>query len=324
MMRPRENACGLAETFVYARQGAPAHRSGSARAARTRSTGTASEVLHDARLPQPSPTAASVMVRRARRREPLAGEGVRHELGLGLSTCASATPTARRAKSCASRPTPPTTLPASRRGHDAKVQTCAAAPHRAARRVSKPRSKTARPSADAVANLARYLQQTGSDDPGRAPRQAARRARGGMAPTRREPAARRAARRRARRDDALRAQGRDAVPGRSRLADPARATCSPLVRHPSKRCRCSSASSPTRDEWLDAQQLKANLLRDLELPAAAVHVLEAAIARVGETPELLRALADIDNATGQQDAVGRRAPEGARAALRRRRARAAC
>jgi tetratricopeptide (TPR) repeat protein/transglutaminase-like putative cysteine protease len=157
------------------------------------------------------------------------------------------------------------------------------------------------PTAEAVANLARYLRQTGSDDPAerRAKQLAARAA--SMAPTvdNLQLAAQLAEERGETMRFALKAEalfpddpGSLILRAHVLAGGPAPEQALPLLER----------IEPDSDEWLDAQQLKANLLRDLELPEAAAHVIEAAIARVGETPALLRALADLDNATGRQDA----------------------
>ncbi|HEX2675501.1 MAG TPA: DUF3857 domain-containing protein, partial [Polyangiales bacterium] len=54
-------------------------------------------------------------------------------------------------------------------------------------------------------------------------------------------------------------------------------------------------------EWASAQILRSTILRDLQLPADALRVLQAAVAAVGETPQLMRQLASAYNSVGKQD-----------------------
>lgn len=58
----------------------------------------------------------------------------------------------------------------------------------------------------------------------------------------------------------------------------------------------------TDKAWIGAQRMRASILRELELPAAALHAIEQAIATAGETPQLLRELADAASAAGSRDA----------------------
>jgi tetratricopeptide (TPR) repeat protein len=55
--------------------------------------------------------------------------------------------------------------------------------------------------------------------------------------------------------------------------------------------------------WPAAQGLKAAVLRGLELPRTARAVVQSALREVGDAPQLLRQLADLDNAVGAPDAA---------------------
>ena len=298
IMRPRENACGLAETFVYADKARPLSLwIGSGGANKVYWNGE--QVFQDVAYRLPSPERSSVMVQ--------ARSGANRLL---VKVCVTSSvwgffvrlgeADGSPAKGLRIQTNSPDSIPApSATAAKAKKKLVPAAPQ-APLAALEAAVEQGTPSAEAVANLAKYLQETGSDDPAerRAKQLAARAAE--MAPTidNLRLAAQLAEQRGETMRFALKAEtlfpdAPDSLLLRANVISggPAPEQALPLI----ERIR------PDADEWLDGQQLKANILRDLELPAAGLHVIESAIARTGETPQLLRQLADLDNAVGAQD-----------------------
>jgi tetratricopeptide (TPR) repeat protein len=296
IMRPRENVCGLAETFVYADRARPLSLwIGTGGAHKVYWNGEV--VTRDDAYRAPYADRSVVMVPaqkgpnrllvkvcvasspwgfflRVGEADGSPAKALRYELN---STDAIGTTTNTK-KNAMRLPAPPV-VPLAAFEADAKREP---------------------PNAQALANLARYLHETGADDPAehRAKQLAERAAE--LAPTLEH--LRLGAELSEQRSELLRFADKAEQlfpnePGslllRARLLStgPSPEQALPLL------ARIPESS----EDFVDAQQLKASILREVQLPATARRVVEATIERVGATPALLRQLGDLQNQSGAQD-----------------------
>jgi transglutaminase-like putative cysteine protease len=294
VLRPRDNVCGLAETFVHSdKPRALSLWIGSGGANKVYWNGQ--EVFRDAAYRSPSPDRGVVMVgahqgpNRLLVKVCVTSSAWGFQLRLGDAQGAVAQ--GLRFETTSDKALD---IPA---GHaKLKLPAPPLAPLAALERAVE-RDK---PTAAAVAALARYLRLTGSDDPAerRAKQLAARAV--DMAPTVDHLLL--AADLSEQRSELTRFAGKAAelhpkdpqslvLQARVVASGPAPVEALPLL----------DAVPQAHEAWVEAQVHKAAILRNLELNAAAVRVIEQAIAKAGETPQLLRQLADGANAAGQQD-----------------------
>jgi cellulose synthase operon protein C len=295
VLRPRENVCGLAETFVYSDRAQPLTVwIGAGGANKVYWNGEL--VLRDAayRMPSADRSVVAVPARKGANRLLVkvcvtnAPWGFQLRLGdarggvaQGLSVQAQSTDALDiQAEGPAATKLPP-----------APLAPLAAFEQAAAAKNAKP---------EALARLSRYLRMTGADDPAeRRAKQLAMRA-VELAPTVEHLA--------------LAVDVAEQRGELTRLADTAERSFPNDPRALLLRARVLAGGPSPVDAlpllaripedgpaWLKARLLEAAILRELELPSAALHTVERAIARHGETPLLLRQLADTANAASAQD-----------------------
>jgi len=293
LMRPRENACGLAETFVHSERDQPLTLwIGSGGANKVYWNGE--QVLRDEayRAPAADRSAAVVAARKGVNRLLVKvcvangpwgfylrlGDGAgRPASGLRVEPTSNELLDVTKAKAPKLPKPPPTTLS-----------------------VLEAAAKKPKPTAAALYDLARYLRYTGADDPAerRAKQLAARAAE--LAPTveHLELASdlseeRAESMKFAQQAERLFAKDPGSLMMQAHLlaSGPAPEDALPLLE------RIGKDAEP----WAEAQQLRASIVRELELPAMAQRIVEDTIQVVGPTPQLLRQLADLQNANGAQD-----------------------
>ncbi len=294
ILRPRENVCGLAETFVYAERARPLTLFlGAGGAAKVYWNGV--EVLRDSayRLPSADRSVATVGARKGANRVLVkvcvTGSAWGFSLRLGEADGSPAKALRVETKSDDALDITPvkpgTKLPA-------PPLLPLAAFEQAAKRTPEDPA--------ALAQLARYLHDTGSDDPAerRAKQLAAHAAE--LAPTLEN--LRLASELAEERAEVMRFAQKAAelfpdapesllLQAKVRASGPTPEDALPLI-----------ARIPEGDQsWPAAQSLKAQVLSELDLPATARSTIEHALAKLGDSVRLLRQLADLDNATGAQD-----------------------
>jgi tetratricopeptide (TPR) repeat protein len=295
LLRPAENACALAETFVHSARTQPLSLwIGAGGAHKVYWNGE--EVLRDAGYRRPSPDRAVVMVAARGGRNRLLVKvcvtdstwGFQLRLGDANGGVASglrheATPADGFDLAPATTPPP---LPAAPLAPLAELERAAA-------------REPAR--ADELADLARYLSYTGSDDPAeRRAKQLAQRA-AELEPTVRHLLlAAQLAEERAEvmrfTDRALALAPNDPeamlMAARVAMGGPQPEAALPRL----------EAIGTDTEWWTAAALLQAQILRDLGLAATARTRVEEAARRVGETSGILRALAEVRQAAGDPDA----------------------
>jgi cellulose synthase operon protein C len=296
IMRPRENVCGLAETFVYAERARPLSLwIGSGGANKVYWNGR--EVFRDAayRAPNPDRGAAMVYARAGQNRllvkVCIASGNFGFHLRLGEADGGVAK--GLRVSSMyqgAWAPAEKRTDPAPGRTPLAPL----AGFEQAAGR--KPENATA------LAALAKFMGMTGADDPAerRAQQLAVRAAE--LAPT--LPHLELAALASEQRGEQLRFADRAAAlfPNQPESlllraevisGGPSPEDALPLL----------ARIGQDNESSVDARLLEASVLRELDLPGAALRKVEQTVKRVGETPRLLRRLTELQAATNAQDAA---------------------
>lgn len=295
ILRPAENACALAETFVRSDRARPLSLwTGAGGAHKVYWNGE--EVVRDAAYRRPSPDRGVVMVAaRAGRNRLLvkvcvtdSAWGFQMRLGdvkggsaAGLTHEASPTDGFELAPATAAIRLPPSPL-----APLAELERAAA---------HEP------PSAEALADLARYLSYTGSDDPAeRRAKQLAQRA-AELDPTVQHLLlAAQLAEERAEVmrfvDRALALAPTDPevalMAGRVKMGGPQPEAALPLF----------AAITPGSEPWTSSMLLQAQILRDLGLAATARTRAEEVARGVGESAVILRALAELRQAAGDPDA----------------------
>jgi transglutaminase-like putative cysteine protease len=294
VLRPRENVCGLAETFVHSDTVRPLSLwIGSGGANKVYWNGE--EVFRDAAYRMPSADRAAIMVgARAGANRLLVKVCVTTSawgFQLRLGDAQGGVAQGLRIETTSEK-----ALDIARGNAALRLPPAPVAPLAALERAV----ERGKPTAEAVAALARYLRLTGSDDPAerRAKQLAARAV--DMAPT--LPHLKLAADLSEQRSELMRFASRAAalypkqpesllLQARVVATGPAPVEALPLLE-----------AIPEGDEsWPEAQLQKASILNELELPAAALRVIDQAIDKVGATPQLLRKLADVANTAGAQD-----------------------
>ena len=295
LMRPRENACGLAETFVYSEKAqALSLWAGSGGANKLYWNG--SEVSRDAAYRLPSPDRSVVMVGAHKGANRLLVKVCVTNTAWGFYVRigdASGAPVA----GLKFEPNSDKALdiPA---GHAPGVKL--PKPPLAALAHFEQRAGGDKPTGSALAELAMYMRFTGADDPAerRAKQLAARAVELDPSVEHLELAAQLAEERAEVMRFAQQAEQRHAdAPGSLLL----RATVTASGPAPEDALPLIARIPRDAPEWASGQLLRAAVLRDLELSAGALHVLEETRAIIGETPQLLRALAGAYNATGSPD-----------------------
>jgi len=294
LMRPRENACGLAETFVYSEKAqALSLWLGSGGANKLYWNGT--EVSRDNAYRLPSPDRSVVMVG--------AHKGANRVL---VKVCVTSTTwgfylrvgdaSGAPVKGLKVEPTSEQALEIAAGNAPIKLPK----PPLAVLALFEQRAAADKPKGSALAELAKLMRYTGADDPAerRAKQLAARAAELDPKVEHFKLAAELAEERAEVMRFAQQAEQRfPSEPGslllRAKVAatGPAPEDALPLLAKIGK-------GAP---EWVSAQLMRASILRDLELPAAGRRVLEDTRQAIGETPQLLRALAGAYNATGAPD-----------------------
>lgn len=294
LLRPTENVCALAETFVRSVRAQPLSLwLGAGGAAKVYWNGD--EVLRDPAYREPNPERSVALVgARAGLNRVLvkvcitdSAWGFQLRVGDALGAPAkgvSQEPTPDGAGDL--RPGPaPTRLPRAPTAPLAELERAA---------------DDERPSARALAELARYLALTGSDDPAerRAKQLAARAAEIDPSLEHLLLAARLAEERAevmrfADRALALVPEDPDALvlAAKLRASGPSPEQALPIV----------DRIAVTSEAWPVGQLLAARVLKELGLPATALARAEAVAARVGETPDVLRALAELRHGASDTD-----------------------
>jgi tetratricopeptide (TPR) repeat protein len=296
LLRPRENVCALAETFVYADRARPlALFFGSAGANKVYWNGQ--QVLRDPAYRMPSPDRSVVMVG--------ARAGANRLLVKVCATTSSwgfharlGEPDGAVAEGLRVQATSDEALDITPK--DAPQKLPKAPPMPLA--VFEAEAATTPPRAEALANLATYLRGSGSDDPAerRAQQLAAQAAQ--LAPSLDNILL--AADMAEQRGDLMRfASKAEALfpddpqslllRARVRASGPA----------PEEALGLLDRISDSSESWTAAQILRASVLHDLGLPLAALHATEQARAKVGDTPQVLRQLAQLYAAASAPDAT---------------------
>jgi tetratricopeptide (TPR) repeat protein len=297
VMRPRENACGLAETFVYSERARPLTLFlGSGGASKVYWNGQ--EVLQDAAYRGPSPDRAVAMVG--------ARKGANRVL---VKVCVSSSPWGFYLRLGEADGSVAKGLRVELTSQEALE---IAKPQAKAPRLPKPEAMplaaldeevTRKPEdATALANLASYLRMTASDDPAeRRGKQLAARA-AELAPT--LDNLKLAADLSEQRGELMRFAAKAGElfadePGslllraRVQASGPTPEEALPLLRRIDKKSAL----------WPAAQSVMAQVLRELDLPGAALALMLAARNELGDTPQLLRQIADLQGGVGAPDAA---------------------
>jgi tetratricopeptide (TPR) repeat protein len=294
IMRPRENVCGYAETFVYSERARPLTLFvGSGGASKVYWNGK--EALRDAayRLPSADRNAVMVAARKGANRVLVkvcvtnSAFGFNLRIGEADGSVAKGLrveTTSTEALDIASDRSPP-------------PKGVAPVPPLQALELA---AKHTPESAAALADLARYLRETGADDPAeRRAKQLATRA------VELEPSLehlRLACELSEQRGELMRfaQKAKELFPD-----DPAslllRAKVLATGPTPEEALPLLARVPETDQGWPAAQVIRAQVLRELDLPGTARSVIEAALAKLGDTTQLLRQLAELANATGAQD-----------------------
>jgi tetratricopeptide (TPR) repeat protein len=294
VMRPRENVCGLAETFVYSEKARPLTLFvGSGGANKVYWNGQ--EVVHDAAYRMPAPDRSVAMV--------AARKGVNRVLVKVCVTSSAWGFYLRLGEADGAVAKGLRIEPTSKDALDIK-------PPRVAPRLPKPEltplvaleaAVTLHPEdAGALSDLARYLRDSGSDDPAeRRAKQLAQRA-AELQPT--IDNLRLAADLGEQRGEIMRfAQKAAELFPDDQASLMLRAHVLSSGATPEAALPLLARIPKGSESWPAAQSLEATVLHGLELPSMALFVVKAALREVGETPALLRQLAELDNANGAQD-----------------------
>ncbi|HEX7476576.1 MAG TPA: DUF3857 domain-containing protein [Polyangiales bacterium] len=291
VMRPLENVCGVAETFVNSDRARPLSLwIGAGGAVKVYWNGT--QVFRDAAYRSPSPDRSVVMVGAHKDWNRLlvkvcntnAAWGFQLRIGdekggitKGLRTALTTTAALDIAEGNDKVALPgPALLPLAWFEEQAKAD---------------------KPKADVLADFARYLDLTGSDDPAerRAKQFAARAAELDPSAANLRLAAQLAEERAETMRFADRAYAAFPQDSAVQLFQATLRTGGPS---PEDALPLLDRIAQSSDDWPAAMQARADILRDLELPQAALALLRKLQARVGDSPELLRLLASVESDAG--------------------------